>query len=469
MQWRDLPRRAWPYVAKSGIALTAFVVFYEAYAHVASLVTMREYELASYDVRLDSEQRLATFASTSGGGLAREIRGGAVHVLGTSATGQPAFVRFAGPVQRLDDAVATRLRFRTQTAGAYDVYVGLELADGDANAPAARRVVAVMRNGGSPRFTIEGDVKSLGARKIVNASSPVVPFASDAADGGVPDESAASEQSHELVLVHAAYIHRLSASFDSLPVASAESQWWMGTRVRLIFGVVAREAGVAVDVSLEDAAVEQLPRPTTLAPFDERFSGRLLDPRRWTVIVPDGIKGETSYDVDPKRGLAVRARSLGFADFQAGFVLLTPPTPLASFSLKARLDVEALKGSGFVIGLVGSGYSPARSFDFGFKGEEDGKIGVLSAGHWSGDGQFGMVVSESWRGREATLALAYDARTGKASASLDGWRTIAEHKLDLIAGDTVQLRIAANLQAADAKLDLLIKEVVFDRSLIVDP
>jgi hypothetical protein len=476
MQWRELPGRAWPYVAKVGIALTAFILLYEAYAHVASVMTMREYELASYDVRLDSEQRLSTFAAASGGGLTHEIAGGTLRVHGTStAAAGPAFVRFAGPVQRLDDVVATHLRFRTRTPGAYDVFVGLELADGEPNAPGARRVVAVMKNGASPAFAIEGDVKSMGARQIANASSPVVPFGNDAgaddagsADGGALDAGPAPEQSHGLALSHATHIHELSASFDGLPVAAAASQWWMGTRVRMIFGVVAREAGVAVDVALEDAAFEQLPRPTTLAPFQERFNGRLLDPRRWTVIVPDGAKGETSYEVDPKRGLAVRARSLGLADFQPGFVLLTPPTALASFSLKTRLDVEALKGSGFVIGIVGSGYSPARSFDFGFKGAEDGTISVLAAGHWRGDGQFGMVVSEPWQKHEATVSVAYDAASGKVSASIDG-RRIAEYKLDLLPGDTVQLRVAANLQAADAKLDLLIKEIVFERSLLSTP
>jgi hypothetical protein len=270
------------------------------------------------------------------------------------------------------------------------------------------------------------------------------------------------------VLSHATYNHELSASFDRTPIASAASQWWMGTRVRMVFGVVAREAGAVVDVSLEDAAYEQLPRPTTLAPFDERFSGRMLDLRRRTVIVPDGIAGATSYEVDPKRGLGVHARSLGLADFRPGFVLLTPPTPLDSFSLEARLDVDVLKGSGFVIGLVGSGYSPARSFDFGLKGADDGTMSVLSAGHWSGDRQFGLVLSDRWQGHAAKLEISYSARSGKVSASTDG-RSISEHKLDLIPGDTIQLRVAANLQGADAKLALLIKEIVFDRSLIVGP
>lgn len=476
MQWRDLPARARPYLAKATVALTAFVVLYEAYAHVASLVTMREYKLASYEVRLDSEQHLATFTAAGGGGLAHDVRGGALRVHGTSSAAAPAFVRFTGPDQHLDDVVATHVRFRTHTKGAYDVFVGLELVDGAQDGPGARRVIAVMRNGASDRFAIEGDVKTSGPRKIVHRASPVVPLAqpeagaSDAGSStaGTSDAGAAEGEVHELVLRQAAYLHELTASFDGLPVAATESQWWMGSRVRLIFGVVAREAGVSVDVDLESAAFEQLPRPVALAPFTERFSGRMLDPRRWTVIVPDGVTGETSYDVNPARGLTLHARSRGFAGFQPGFVLLSPPTALASFNLKVRLDISALKGSAFVVGIAGSGYTPARFYDLGVKGTDDGGVDVLSVGHWSGDGQLGLKVLRRWAGREGTLALAYDATAGKIVASLDGvW--IDERTLDLLPGDTVQLRIGANLQATDAMLDLAVREIAFDRPVLSAP
>lgn len=475
MQWRDLGARARSLLAKVGIALTAFVVLYEAYAHVASLVTMREYRLASYDVRLDSEPHLATFAAAGGGGLAHDLQGGALRVHGT-ASAAPAFVRFTGPVQRLDDVVATHLRFRTHTKGAYDVFVGLELVDGEQDGPGVRRVVAVMRNGATDRFAIEGDVKANGPRKIVNRASPVVPLVpsdagtSDAgtSDAGTSDGGASEGDVHELVLSQAAYLHELTASFDGLPVAATESQWWMGSRVRLIFGVIARETGAAVDVELEDAAFEQLPRPVALAPFKERFSGRMLDPRRWTVIVPDGVTGETSYDVNPARGLTLHARSRGFAGFQPGFVLLSPPTALASFDLSVRLDLSSLKGSAFVVGIVGSGYTPARFYDLGVKGTEDGGIDVLSVGHWSGDGQLGLKVLRRWTGREGTLSLAYDAKAGKIVASIDGvW--VDEHTLDLLPGDTVQLRIGANLQATDAVLDLTVREIAFDRPVVSGP
>lgn len=472
MQWRELPARLRPVLAKAGIALTVFIVLYEAYAHFASVVTMREYRLASYDVRLDSEQHLATFTASSGGGLTQEIKGGALRVRGTaSAGGQGAFVRFAGPVQHLDDVVATHLRFRTRSSGAYDVFVGLELADGEPNAPGARRAVAVMRNGASDRFAIEGDVKGTGPRKIVNRASPVVPLAqgdAGAGDAGASDAGADETQTHELVLAQTAYLHQLTASFDGLPIAAAESQWWMGSRVRLIFGVVARETGAVVDVELEDAAFEQLPRPTTLAPFKERFSGRMLDPRRWTVIVPDGATGETSYDVNPSRGLTIRSKSRGHAEFQPGFVLLSPPTALAPFSLSVKLDIETLKGSAFVVGIVGSGYTPARFYDLGVKGNADGTIDILSVGHWSGDGQLGLHVLKRWTGREGTLGLVYDAKAGKIVASING-DTVTERTLDLLPGDNVQLRIGANLQAADASLDLLVREIVFDRPLFSVP
>ncbi len=242
----------------------------------------------------------------------------------------------------------------------------------------------------------------------------------------------------------------------------------MGSRVRLIFGVVARETGTAVDVELESAAFEQLPRPTALAPFKERFAGRMLDPRRWTVIVPDGVTGETSYDVNPSRGLTLHAHSRGFANFQPGFVLLSPPTALASFNLSVKLDITTLKGSAFVVGIVGSGYTPARFFDLGVKGTDDGGIDVLSVGHWSGDGQLGLRVIRRWTGREGTLSLAYDEKAGKIVASLDGV-SIDEHTLDLLPGDTIQLRIGANLQAADAALDLLVRQIAFDRPVLAAP
>ena len=472
MQLRELLARARPYFTKVGIVLTSFIVLYEAYAHFASVVTMREYQLASYDVRLDSEQHLATFTSASGGGLAHEIKGGTLRVHGTAsaAGGLGTFVRFAGPVQRLDDVVATHLRFRTRTAGAYDVFVGLELADGEPNAPGARRVVAVMRNGSTDRFAIEGDVKATGPRKIVNRASPVTPLGqvdAGASDGGADATAGTTDdtQTHELVLTQTAYLRQLTASFDGLPIAAAESQWWMGSRVRLIFGVVARETGAAVDVELEDAAFEQLPRPTMLAPFTERFNGRMLDPRRWTVIVPDGATGETSYDVSPSRGLTIRSRSRGFAEFQPGFVLLSPPTALSSFTLSVRLEISALKRSAFVVGIVGSGYTPARFYDLGVKGTDDGGIDVLSVGHWHGDGQLGLSVLRQWKGREGTLSLSYDAKAGSIVAAVDGVR-VGSYTLDLLPGDTIQLRIGANLQAADASLDLLVRDIAFERPLL---
>ena len=59
-------------------------------------------------------------------------------------------------------------------------------------------------------------------------------------------------------------------------------------------------------------------------------------------------------------------------------------------------------------------------------------------------------------GPRATVAISCSARSGKVSASIDG-RRIADHKLDLIPGDMVQLRVAAKLQGADAKLGLLVR------------
>jgi hypothetical protein len=172
--------------------------------------------------------------------------------------------------------------------------------------------------------------------------------------------------------------------------------------------------------------------------------------------------------VSPSRGLTIRARSRGFADFQPGFVLLSPPTALSSFSLSAKLDISKLEGSAFVLGIVGSGYTPARFYDLGVKGTADGGIDVLSVGHWAGDGQLGLQVLRKWSGREGRLTLSYDAKAGKMVASLDGDR-IAEHTLDLLPGDTVQLRVGANLQAADAALDVLVREIVFERPVLSVP
>ena len=105
---------------------------------------------------------------------------------------------------------------------------------------------------------------------------------------------------------------------------------------------------------------------------------------------------------------------------------------------------------------------------FGAHAVDNGGIDVLSVGHWTGDGQVGFKVLRRWSGREGMLGLTYDAKAGKIVARLDGV-SIDEHTLDLLPGDTVQLRIGANLPATDAVLDLLVREIAFDRPILSAP
>gem|GEM_PF-4828024 len=474
MQWREAARRLPSIGLKVLVAMTVFVVAYVAYAHVASIASMREYELASYETHLDSEAKLAGFTVVERGGLTHAVRDGVLQVRGTAAGGM-ATVRIAGRVQRLDDVVRTSVRFRARSGGAYDVFVGIEKADAEPASDDARRVLAVFRNGAPDRFAVEGDRKANGPRHIVDRASPVVsahaPVDADAGASAAPDAGgpAAVEDAswHELALSHAAYIHHVMGTYDGAPIGSEEVQWWMGTRVRLVFGVVAREPGAEVVVELDRAAYEEAPRPQTLTPFTERFRGRVLDPRRWSVVMPNGLRATTEYDVDPARGLTVRARSLGEPNFQPGVMLLTPPTPLESLSFEARIDVRTLKASAFTIGLVGSGYSPARFYDLGVTSLGDNTIEALSVGHWNGDGQLGVhALPGRWKGLSGTLSFKYDASNGRVQGFVDGTRVV-EHKLDLRAGETVQLRLGANLQGPDAVIDMTVREVAFDRPTIL--
>jgi hypothetical protein len=472
VQWREGLQKARTVAVKALVGLSAFVLLYVGYAHLVSAVTMPEYRLKSYDERLDSLASLGRFDLTERGGLTHELRDGVVRVRGTAAASGPtATVRFLGPAQRLDDLVTTKLRFRARNAGAYDVFVGLQRADADPSDLDARRILAVARNGSKAPFAIEGDASASGARHI---APRVTPLANGLLDGGAPTPEPGAtttagphEEWHEISLAVAAYVRGVFATYDGAPVASQVTQWWMGTRVRLVFGVIAREPGALVDVELAQASYEQSERPSTLPPFTDRFRGKVLDPRLWLVTLPDGIKAESAYRVDPALGLLLRSRSLGEKGFQPAITLLSPPTPLESFSLKARLEVHSLKRGAFVIGIIGSGYSPARFYDLGVKGNENGDLEAIAVGHWSGDGQLGVDhYPGRWTAGEGTLAMTYDARRGTIVASING-RSTMDHTLDLLPGDSIELRVGATLEGPDAVADLVVREVAFDRATIL--
>src|SRR5207244_13066343 len=101
-------------------AVTAFLLVYVAYAHVASWSGRGERELLTYTQLLRSEASLAERFETRGrGALQTSFEGGVLRVAGSSGddAAHPADRRFVGPAQRLDDRVRVALRFRARTPG----------------------------------------------------------------------------------------------------------------------------------------------------------------------------------------------------------------------------------------------------------------------------------------------------------------------------------------------------------------
>lgn len=469
MQWRDVGGKLGRFAMRAFAALSAFVLLYVGYGHVASLVSMREYKMATYEIDLGSADSLSHFTASEAGGLTHRFEAGALRIEGAARPDGKAFARFAGIEQRLDDAVHTRVRFRVVRRGAVDVFVGVARADQPNDD--GRRIVAVahVSPDAPTTFAIVGDTWTNGPRHVVATRSPVPPPA--VADAGAdaeadattpPAPDVADGQWHELSLELAAYIHALYAYADGAPTGTEQSKWFMGEKVRLVFGVEAREPGTPVAVDLETAAYESHDRIPKLASFDETFTGKLIDPRRWAPMLPDGEHAESTALIE--NGLHVHAISKGDPSFQPGMVLLSQPTPLDTFRLSVTLDVREMHRSSFVVGVIGSGVTPPRFVDLALHADDRAAPKkVIEVGHWTGDGQLTTrILRDGGIPTTITLQLAYDVTTGDLSTWLDETRLMVT-KFDLLPGDTTQLRVGVDLAGADAVADVVIREVKFTR------
>jgi hypothetical protein len=469
MPLRDVPRTLGRLAVRAFAALSAFVLLYVGYGHVASLVSMREYGMATYEIDLGSTASLSHFTASEGGGLTHRFEAGALRIEGAARPEGKAFSRYVGIEQRLDDAVHTRVRFRVVRRGAFDVYVGVARADQPNDD--GRRIVAVahVSPDAPTTFAIVGDVWANGPRHVVATRSPVPPAPVDDAGADADADAAAPAVSdvadgrwHEISLELAAYIHALYAYADGVPTGTEQSKWFMGEKVRLVFGVEAREPGTPVAVDLETAAYESHDRIPKLASFDEKFTGKLIDPRRWAPMMPDGEHAESTALIE--NGLHVHASSKGDPSFQPGMVLLSQATPLDTFRLDVRLDVRDMHRSSFVVGVIGSGVTPPRFVDLALHADDRGAPKkVIAVGHWTGDGQLTTrILKDGGIPPSITLSLAYDVTTGELSTWLDETRLLIT-KFDLLPGDTTQLRVGVDLAGADAVADVVIREVKFTR------
>jgi hypothetical protein len=434
-----------------------FSAVYVVYAHLASIAVARRYVADGFVERFDSKAELERrFTVRRTGALAYSVEGGKLHVTGTSDApgGAPARVELVTPARKLDESRIV-MRFRVANAAAYDVMVGVE-SDHAGKGPA------------SVRFGLQNDAAGAGYRW---EGDPLTSLAGATATGEYPDALEQQRRApfeaptawHELSLQFSMSLHQVMASVDGRPAGAVRSEWIGGTPVRVVFGVVAREPGQAIDAEIELAAVEPIPPDPRALDFDDRFDGTVIDPRRWRVELGSSAWQTTKATPSPE-GLVLEGSSQTITTPHPAVVVGTEAFPLGSVHLRARVRVDALEGAGLFVGVTSTlGGALQRLFDIGiFAGATTdagpAQRGAFVSGNWTHDGQRSFRRFGGSQARVLTFAIDYDAKTRRVKASIDG-HPVCDEALDLQPRQLVRVRFGVNLDDSHGRFRVVVEDV----------
>lgn len=423
-------------------------VFYVAYAHVASILTAKQY----FD-----EPVVTTFSNDAELGSMFEARG-AVKVTGGEAIidGKTTTASFAGFATReiaLRESIVT-LRFKVENAGAYDVVLGMEKRGGGREA-----IAYVLHNEeAAPHWGWEG--REL--EPLPGLRSRGLPGEAIDDKGKTPFAKADYGQWHDVELHVSTSLRRIAAFVDGVPTGTVFGEWVAGMPVKLVFGVRSRGvAEQAIDVRFRKLAVEPRAGAASSLDFTDGFDGKVIDPRHWAV---HSLNSDVlSVDLRPtKAGLVATGKATPLVSASApAFMIDTPEVPLGRVHVAATLDIRELRHALFFMGITSAlGGAHLRFFDVGLhRDETQNALRGTVSGHWGRDGQARFDPPIKWTTDDrVTLEIDYDAKTRVARAKMNG-DVIGEHVSDLQMSEHVRIRFGVVLDDASGAFDVTVKQL----------
>ncbi|AKU96909.1 hypothetical protein AKJ09_03573 [Labilithrix luteola] len=444
-------------------SLAVFIAVYVAYAHIASIAVAKRYTGDAVVERFGSASDLTQrYEIRKEGALAYTVSGGKLHVTGTTSmeAGKPARLELVGPVRSLEESRST-MRFRVLTPGAYDVMVGFET---EHSGKGARAISYGLHAGPkASAFGWKGDpLTSLVGARVTQDLPDTLETVRDVPLASLRGAEGSDDGWHEVGVQFSNSLHQAFATIDGIPSGSVRSEWIAGLPVRLVFGVVARDPGQTVDVEIEEVVSEPvLPDPQALD-FEDHFNGKVIDPRRWHVQKGDEFWMTSSALSSPK-GLTLEGRALHVETSHAAIVLHTPPFPLGSVHVRARVQVIGFEHSGFFAGIttvLGGGH--LRVFDGGFvdaiSPEGKHELHRFAAGSWKHDGQIAFIPHGRIDGDEAIIEVDYDAKTRKGRIRVNGDEIVSETP-DIQPRQEVRVRFGINHNEANSEFKVIVKEL----------
>jgi hypothetical protein len=344
------------------------------------------------------------------------------------------------------------VRFRQRDAESGSVFLGLVAADDP-----TRELRLTLHGDG--RGAITGDASGSGARGELSCAALRRPDVVD---------SASADAWHELALRVSPQLGEVLGSLDGEPLASCAIGWATGAQVRAAFGALGDGRG-PLAIELGELGGDTVPTSDSPESFVDRFDGRVIDPLRWAVLLPDPWMTTTQTRLVPGGGLWASATGAHATDLVSGLSLVTRRVELASFKLAARVRVRELRAAAIFIGVgtMDSALVARRSLEAGLFDAGGAAPAPFVAGHWTGSGQhsFESLEHAAFSPRAPTptesvreIEVSFDAKAGTGRVVLDG-ATLFERPVDLRALEDVTFRLGLNLHERRAQAEVVVEEV----------
>ncbi len=445
-----------PIVIRALFALTGLIVLYVLYTHIASLARGREYRQGSFHEEFASIESLSSRFEVENKGLALSVDKGVLRVGGHAAGGGDASVRLLAKPRRLDDADRVGMRFRIAAPSDADIGIGFESDDG------RTLELSAIARGADFTVVLQGDGNATGRPALVTRAltRPAITALdkkddASASDAGSPDRSDANGETspdnarlsgnewHELTLTLDSALHGIAVSFDEVPIGSMRGEWRMGTRVRPYVRVATKSTR---DIAIEVQAVnyDEQEADETAWSFSDDFSGKAIDPRRWTVALADDWHAPSHLTLVKGKGIVFATEAQHVAQFITSVELHTKQRPLTTIRARARFGLRDAKNVGIALGMQGVGYTRPSILDVGVI-EGDNRRTAFVAGHWGGSGQLAIESFPGvWVDDDGSVEIAYDEATTIATVKICQ-KQVFQRAIDLQPFDNVEMRMHIDL------------------------
>lgn len=424
-----------------GLVLSLAVVAWVLVTQVQRQSVGREYVYGGFDDHFTVGTGSFTFQSNH-----VDVWNTAGDITLVTPEGTPADIRFRGRQQHLE-AGNFRIRYRVEEPGPIEIFCGIETTG--ESGPSAMEFSVVHQTEGIS-YRLAGDSRSTSHEKV-DASVP------NGTNDVKLDDSAGS---HEIALRMFPLGQAAIGEIDGRSVVSRSMQWAPGTPYRMVFG--ARSNGKHVRVHVEAATFDQEER-WDLSSFEEKFDGKLINPRRFQVLLADRFSADTRTEMVPGGGVSLFAKTKAWKDVFPAIVVRGKRVPLHGFRWRTWVSVKNMRSAAFFVGVTAASHTVTvpRSFDLGFI-DEPTFHGPFMTGQLTGNGKSTYEPYRELAGVETgVLELRYDPSTGIGEAILDG-HMLKQSQLDLKPLDEVMFRFGMNMQDADGELNAIVKRMSFE-------